>query len=507
MEKLSYKTLQDMGYKGYLVPRDAPEKVLQFGEGNFLRSFVDRYFDYANEKTGWNGKICILQPIDDAAHDYGFIKGLNAQDCLYTVLERGKLDGKTYDDARLVSSVSRCLNPFRAEDLEELKKVATSDDLELVVSNTTEAGIAYDPSCKAEDAWPSSFPAKLAKTLRFRFDAGKGGLTILSCELIDHNGAELEKIVKRYASDWGWEKEFTDWLDKECLFCTTLVDTIVPGRIRDPKEAAKVAERLGYEDPFLAVREPFQMWGIEGDDALAAKLPFIQSKEPGVFVTPDVTPYKKRKVRILNGAHTGFVPGAWLAGFNIVRDCMHDDTIRGFMNMMLEHEVIPTLSKELDRADLEAFAKAVENRFDNPFIDHQLLSICLNSTSKWRARDLPSLLDYVEQEGKLPKCLTMSLAALLAFYTTGTEGLADDGLHLKRADGTEYVAQDDASALSFFAERKDAPADRLVDDTLSNTEMWGQDLHEVKGLRDAVVADLELIRREGTKAAFASCLK
>ena len=210
MEKLSYKTLQDMGYKGYLVPRDAPEKVLQFGEGNFLRSFVDRYFDYANEKTGWNGKICILQPIDDAAHDYGFIKGLNAQDCLYTVLERGKLDGKTYDGARLVSSVSRCLNPFRAEDLEELKKVATSDDLELVVSNTTEAGIAYDPTCKAEDAWPSSFPAKLAKTLRFRFDAGKGGLTILSCELIDHNGAELEKIVKRYASDWGWEKEFTE---------------------------------------------------------------------------------------------------------------------------------------------------------------------------------------------------------------------------------------------------------------------------------------------------------
>lgn len=220
-----------------------------------------------------------------------------------------------------------------------------------------------------------------------------------------------------------------------------------------------------------------------------------------------MTPYKKRKVRILNGAHTGFVPGAWLAGFNIVRDCMHDDTIRGFMNTMLETEVIPTLSKELDRADLEAFAAAVENRFDNPFIDHQLLSICLNSTSKWRARDLPSLLDYVEQEGKLPKCLTMSLAALMAFYTTGAEGLADDGLHLKRADGTEYVAQDDASALAFFAERKDASTEKLVDDVLANTDMWGQDLHEVKGLRDAVVADLDLIRREGTKAAFASCLK
>lgn len=167
---------------------------------------------------------------------------------------------------------------------------------------------------------------------------------MLACELIDHNGEELLRIMNQYVSDWGWEDEFSQWMANDCTVCTTLVDTIVPGRIRDPKEAAAVAERLGYEDPFLAVREPFQMWGIQGDESLKERLPFVKAGLPGVFVTPDVTPYKKRKVRILNGAHTAFVPGSWVAGFDIVRDCMHDETVRGFMNTMLYDEVIPTLA-------------------------------------------------------------------------------------------------------------------------------------------------------------------
>lgn len=503
METLSYATLKQIGFTGFLQAQDAPEKVLQFGEGNFLRAFVDRYFDLAAEKTGWVGKIVLVQPI---AGSYGFADGINAQDGLYTVYLRGRENGKVVDETRLISSCSRCLNPYRDGDYDKIMDVACSDDLEFIVSNTTEAGIAYDPACKANDRPPASFPAKLAQVLHARWQAGKAGLIILSCELIDHNGTELLRIVKQYVSDWGWEVDFEAWLEHDCTFCTTLVDTIVPGRIRDPKEVAEVEQRLSYADPFLTVREPFQMWGIQGSSELADKLPFTAAKLPGVFVTPDVTPYKKRKVRILNGAHTGFVPGAWLSGLDIVRDCMHDDVVAGFMNKLLMDEVIPTLANDLDVQDCKQFAQAVTSRFDNPFIDHQLLSICLNSTAKWRARDLPTMLDFIDTYHKLPACLTTSLACLIAFYTTGFEGREDDGLHLCRSDNTSYVAQDDASVLDFYAQHHNDDDTTLVHEVLSCEQMWGQDLTKIAGLESRVCDTLHIIREQGAHAAFAACL-
>ena len=503
MDTLSYATLEKNGYDGYLLPRDAPEKVLQFGEGNFLRAFVDRYIDLANEATGWNGRVVLVQP--RGTHPEA-ADAMNAQDCLYTVLVRGRKDGATVDEARVISSCSRCLCPSRPADYAALMDVATSDALELIVSNTTEAGIAYDASCQPTDELPASFPAKLAQVLHARWEAGKPGVVVLSCELIDHNGAELLRIVKQHAADWGWGEDFCAWLERDCTFCTTLVDSIVPGRIRDAAEVASVEERLGYTDGFLAVREPFQMWGIEGSQELEARLPFVAAGLPGVFVTADVTPYKARKIRILNGAHTGFVPGAWLAGFDIVRDCMHDEVVRGFMDKMLQEEVIPTLSSEFDRADLESFAAAVADRFDNPFIDHHLLSICLNSTAKWAARDLPTLLDYVAATGSLPRCLTMSLAALIAFYTTGLEGRGEDGLCLRRADGTAYVASDDASVLDFYEAHAGEKDEALVAAVLANEGFWGRDLTAVSGLEEAVAADSALIREKGVRAAFESCL-
>lgn len=503
MDSLRYRTLENTGYDGYLVPRDAPERVLQFGEGNFLRAFVDRFFDLANEATGWNGRIAMVQPIDGS---FDLADGINAQDCLYTVCMRGREEGERVDACRLISSCSRCLNPHRPADFQAIREIAVSDDLAIIVSNTTEAGIAYDPACGPDDEPPASFPAKLAQVLHARWAAGKPGVIILSCELIDENGAELARIVHRHAADWGWEGAFGAWLDGDCVFCTTLVDTIVPGRIRDPEEEAALAARLGYVDPFLTVREPFQMWGIQGDEDLAARLPFTAAKLPGVFVTPDVAPYKKRKVRILNGAHTGFAPGAWLAGFDIVRDCMHDAVVRGFMDRMLEREVIPTLSGELDEEDVRAFAAAVRNRFDNPFIDHQLLSICLNSTAKWRARNLPTLLDYVAAEGTPPRCLTTSLAALIAFYTTGCTGRDKAGLHLTRADGTAYTAHDDDAVLDFYAAHADDTDADLVPAVLANERLWGCDLRSVAGLEGTVASALATVRAEGARAAFAACL-
>ncbi|MFR7749406.1 MAG: tagaturonate reductase [Collinsella sp.] len=400
MENISYDALETIGYKGYLLPKDAPEKVRSLARAISCAPSSTVSLTWATRPPAGTARSSWCSPSTVPLA----LPTVSMPDDLYTVLVRGKENGNTVDESRVISACSRCLNPYREDDYRAMMEVAVSDDLEIIVSNTTEAGIAYDPSCKADDMPPASFPAKLAQVLHTRWAAGKPGVIVLACELIDHNGEELLRIMNQYVSDWGWEDEFAQWMANDCTVCTTLVDTIVPGRIRDPKEAAAVAERLGYEDPFLAVREPFQMWGIQGDESLAEKLPFVKAGLPGVFVTPDVTPYKKRKVRILNGAHTAFVPGSWVAGFDIVRDCMHDETIRGFMNTMLYDEVIPTLAADLDVEDCKAFAAAVENRFDNPFIDHALLSICLNSTAKWRARDLPTLKDYVAETGNLPKC-------------------------------------------------------------------------------------------------------
>lgn len=303
------------------------------------------------------------------------------------------------DQKRVISSVSRCLNPYDRADYDAMMQVAVSEELEYIVSNTTEAGIVYDPACQKDDCPPASFPAKLTQVLYARWKAGRPGLVILSCELIDNNGRELLKCVERYIDQWGLEEGFRAWVKGDCTFCSTLVDRIVPGRIRDPEEAARLEAANGYHDELIDVGEIFGVWNIEGPAWLADKLPF-QAAGLNCPVVPDVTPYKKRKVRILNGAHTGFVLGAYLAGFDIVRDCMHDDTIRGFMNKMLLDEVVPILP--LDQQDCKNFAAAVEDRFNNPFVNHELMSISLNSTSKWRARNMPTLLEYVEKNGTLP---------------------------------------------------------------------------------------------------------
>ena len=223
-----------------------------------------------------------------------------------------------------------------------------------------------------------------------------------------------------------------------------------------------------------------------------------------MIVVPDVTPYKKRKVRILNGAHTGFVLGAYLAGFDIVRDCMHDDTVRGFMNKMLNEEVIPTLP--LDKKDLDEFAAAVQDRFNNPFVNHELMSISLNSTSKWRARNMPSFLEYIDEKGKLPACLTTSLAAYIAFYSSDIQELNDKGLVCRRPKGNEYTVSDDRPVLEFYWAHRNDTAEELTHAVLTNTEMWGRNLTEVAGLESCVAEQLGLIRREGALAAFKSCL-
>ena len=500
MERLNYEVLKKSGYDGYIL-ENAPEKVMQFGEGNFLRAFVDYWFDLANEKADWNGKCVLVQPIAQ-----GLTNMINEQEGLYTLYLRGSQNGRKVDDKRVISSVSRCLNPYEENGFDAMVEVAASDDLEIIVSNTTEAGIVYDSACQLTDKPASSFPGKLTQVLYHRYQAGKPGIIMLACELIDNNGKELLKCVNQYIDQWGLEEGFQKYVNEDCTFCGSLVDRIVPGRIRDPEEVAQLEEKHGYADPLLDVGEVFGLWVIEGDpEKLNEKLPFHKAGlDANVFVAPDMTPYKKRKVRILNGAHTGFVLGAYLGGHDIVRNCMNDEVVLGFMNKMLLDEIVPILP--LDQEDCKNFAAAVQDRFNNPFVNHELMSISLNSTSKWRARNMPSFLEYIEANGKLPKCLTMSFAAYIAFFSNDIQELNERGLVCRRPAGNTYTCSDDRWVLEFYWNHRNDSVEELVHAVMTNEQMWGQDLTAVAGFEAATVANLKLIREQGALAAFASCL-
>ena len=475
-----------------------PEKVLQFGEGNFLRAFVDWMIDKANRDGIYQGSIVLCQPIAQGLKDM-----INAQDGIYTLAMRGAENGQPVENIEVITSVSRCINPY--ENYEDLMEIARSADLEVVVSNTTEAGIAYHAGDQLTDRPPVSFPAKVTAFLYERYKAFNGdpekGLLFLPVELIDNNGAELKRIVLQYAQEWGLGREFTDWVNTANEFTSTLVDRIVTGYPRD--EVSYFEEKLGYKDNIIDTSELFNLWVIEGDKKWADKLP-VHKTDANVIWTDDVKPYKKRKVRILNGAHTSTVLAAYLAGFDIVGDFMKDDTVRTFMNDVIYKEVIPTL--DLPKEELESFAAAVNDRFANPYIKHKLLDIALNSCSKFNARCLPSLLGYVEGKGELPKCLTFSLAAFIKFY----QGEWKDGVYTgTRKDDTQYPLRDDESVIRFFADAWSGnDAEGTAEAVLSNKDFWsGKYLTEVPGLKDAVAGYLKEMEEKDIKEIMAELIR
>lgn len=495
MEKLCYETLEKQGYDGYLL-KDAPERVLQFGEGNFLRAFVDYFIDMMNEKAGFHSKVVLCQPIAPGLADM-----INEQEGLYTLFLRGFENGKKVNDKRVISCVSRCLNPY--QDYDAVLACAENPDLRFIACNTTEAGITYDPACSFTDVPADSYPGKLTQFLYKRFEtfgkeAGKG-FVILSCELIDNNGKELEKCVLQYADQWKLGEEFVTWIKQENIFCSTLVDRIVTGYPRN--EAASICEELGYQDNIIDTGEVFGFWVIEGPESLKEELPFEKAGLP-VLITDDHKPYKQRKVRILNGAHTSFVLGAYLAGQDIVRDCMEDEVICGFMNKTIYDEIIPTLT--LPKEELKSFAASVTERFKNPFIDHALLSISLNSTSKWKARVMPSLKGYIANTGKLPECITASFAFYIAFYRG--KQLTEDGLIAARPAGNEYTVKDDRPILQFFYDHREDDAKTLVHAVCSNEEFWGEDLTAIAGFEDAVAGYVADIWEKGAYEVMKGCL-
>jgi tagaturonate reductase len=473
------------------------ERVLQFGEGGFLRGFVDWMIDGMNQQGLFAGSVVVIQPIAQ-----GTVAKLNEQNGVYTHLMRGVESGKVVERKAVISCISRGINPYT--DFEQYLKCAHNPDLRFIVSNTTEAGIAYSAEDTITGAPPSSYPSKLTLLLLERFKAFDGdpakGFILLPCELIDNNGDNLKQTVLQTARNWNLDARFVAWVEQANVFANTLVDRINTGYPRDEAEALQ--QTCGYRDELFNTSEVFHLWVIEGPALLENELPLRRAGFNVIFAE-SVKPYRDRKVRILNGAHTSTVLAAYLAGKDFVVQCMQDPVISGFMKKTIHQEIIPTLT--LPKQELEAFAEAVVERFRNPFIKHALLSISLNSVSKFKARILPSIEQYVAGQGRVPAHLAFSLAALIAFYR-GTE--IKNAALIGMRDGKEYLIKDDLPILQAFAnlwQRFDGSAAgiaELVDAVLRKPEWWGKDLRTIPDLAATVTRDLGFILDKGMKAAL-----
>ena len=406
MDTLNYEVLAKSGYNGYIL-KNAPEKVLQFGEGNFLRAFVDYWFDLANEKADWNGKCVLVQPIAP-----GLAKMINEQEGLYTLYLRGSENGRKVDDKRVISSVSRCLNPYEEEGFKQMMDVAASDDLEIIVSNTTEAGIVYDPACKLEDVPASSFPGKLTQVLYHRYKAGKKGIIMLACELIDNNGKELLKCVNQYIDQWGLDDGFRKYVNEDCTFCGSLVDRIVPAAT--PETLQEIADQLGVYDPCAIACEPFRQWVIEDN--------FVNGRpdwdKVGAQFVADVVPFEMMKLRMLNGSHSFLAYLGYLGGYETIADTMTNPAYRKAAFALMMQEQAPTLSMP-EGTDLNAYATLLIERFSNPSLRHRTWQIAMDGSQKLPQR----LLDPVRlhlQNGGSWRHLALGVAGWMR-YTQGVD--------------------------------------------------------------------------------------
>lgn len=479
--------LKKLNRKNVGLEEKLPVRIIQFGEGNFLRAFIGYAFQELNKAVGFNAGIAVVQPIDR-----GLVNILNDQDGLYTLFMKGIKKGKEIQEVELISNIVKAVDPYT--NFNEYLSLAKEESLEFMISNTTEAGIAYVASDTAEMQPPSSFPAKLTVLLFERFKHFKGdtskGLTIIPCELINHNSETLKEIIIKYISDWNLGNDFKTWVLESNSFHSTLVDRIVPGYPKDEIEAYNA--QLDYQDNLIVAAESFLLWVIEGGDDLKAKLPFNKT-DLDVKIVNDMQPYRTRKVRILNGAHTAMVPFSILYGNKTVKQSV-DNTFTGeFINKAVFNEIIDTL--DMDRNELNSFADEIFDRFRNPFIIHNLSSIALNSVSKFMVRVLPSLLEYIKIHNKVPTNLTFALAALIQFYK-GTW------------NGETLPVQDSEDIVAKFAEIWNSnDYFEVAKNTLSIKDYWGEDLTKVKNLTEAVALALKEIDAHGIEKGYSNYSK
>ena len=463
------------------------EKVIQFGEGNFLRAFIEWIIWKTNQKTDFDGSVVVVQPIEK-----GMVSWLNEQDGLYHLNLQGLLNGEAVDSLDLIDVISRGVNPY--EDFAAYLRLAEQPEMRFIISNTTEAGIAFDPSCKFTDAPASSYPGKLVQLLYHRYETFGGakdkGFIIFPCELIFENGRHLKECIRQYIDLWQLGPGFSAWFEEACGVYSTLVDRIVPGYPRD--NAAALCERAGYDDHLLDKAEIFHLWVIEAPKEVAEEFPADKAGLHVLFV-PSEAPYHERKVTLLNGPHTVLSPVGYLSGLNTVKECCEDDLIGPFVKKVMYEELLPTLN--LPEEELLNFAGDVLERFRNPVVKHFVTSIMLNSFPKFKTRDLPGLKTYLERKGELPKGLVLGLAAICTYYKGGKRG--ED----------EIVPNDDPKIVQLLFDLwATGDVNAVAKGVLADDFIWGEDLNAVPGLTAMLAADLALIREKGMRAAVESVL-
>ena len=475
-----------------------PERIIQFGEGNFLRAFVDWIVWNMNQKTNFNGSVVIVQPIER-----GMVDWLNGQDCLYHVNLQGRLNGEAVNTLERIDVVSRALNPYSQNPA--FMALAEQPEIRFVISNTTEAGIAFDDTCKFTDAPASSYPGKLVQLLFHRYQTFDGdptkGLIIMPCELIFLNGHHLKECIYKYIELWkddfGADYEgFKEWFTKYNYVCATLVDRIVPGFPR--KEIKDIQQKIGYKDNLVVQAEIFHLWVIEKAenmtcDELRAEFP-AEKAGLHVLIAESEKPYHERKVTLLNGPHTVLSPVTYLSGVNIVRDACNHPVLGKYIHKVQFEELMETLNLPMD--ELKQFAADVLERFNNPYVDHQVTSIMLNSFPKFQARDLPGVKTYLERKGELPQGLVFGLAAIITYYKGGV-----------REDGAEIIPNDDQKIMDLLKELwATDDTQKVTDGVLSAEFIWGEDLHNIEGLAELVKKDLDLIQEKGMLEAVKTIL-
>jgi tagaturonate reductase len=481
---MSILTEKELNRNNLKLHKKPPIKVVQFGEGNFLRAFVDFAFQELNKVVDFDAGVAVVQPIEK-----GLVEILNNQDGLYTLFLKGIRNGESIQTKELITNIVKGINPYTH--FEEFLELAREEQLQFVISNTTEAGIVFEETDLQEMRPPSSFPAKLALLLYARFKyfngASNKGLTIIPCELINYNAQTLKEIIINYTSIWNLEDNFKNWLLNSCTFHNTLVDRIVPGYPKDEIDIYKA--QINYEDKLIITAETFFLWVIEGDEKLKQQLPFHKTNL-NVKIVKDLQPYRTRKVRILNGAHTAMVPFSLLYGHETVKATIDDEFTGEFVRHVIFDEINETLP--LDKAELDTFAEEVLDRFRNPFIRHQLADIALNSISKFKVRVLPSLIEYNIKKGKLPLHLCFALACLIRFYK-GTWN--DKVLPVNDSDDIVLEFQTIWSSNNFH---------EIATNSLKNKKFWDQDLSKINNLTSAIIFALEQIETNNLKQAFKS---
>lgn len=461
------------------------EKVIQFGEGNFLRCFFDWQLDIINKNTDLNAGVAVVRPID-----FDAVPLLDTQDGLYTAIIRGiNESGEVVKDYTVISSINREIPIYK--NFQEYLQLAHNPEMRFIVSNTTEAGIAFSAEDKYEDAPQSTFPGKLTRLMHERFVTFNGDMTkgfiLMPCELIDYNGEELRKMVLKYADLWNLGENFKNWLINGNIWCSTLVDRIVTGYPRGEKE--ELTKELGYEDNFITTGEYFYLFVIQGPKDILTRELKLEGLNLNILIVDDLKPYKMRKVGILNGAHTAMVPVSYLYGIDTVREAMENDDIRNFIELAIDEEIIPAL--DMDEKELKEFKDAVINRFKNPYVKHMLMDISLNSMAKYKSRILPQVLETYKRTGKLPKRLLFSLAALIRFYKGIREN--EDAIQLR----------DDKHHLDMYADLwEENNYENIVKSVLGLENHWDMDLNSVQGMTELVAKYLKNIDKNGVKKAL-----